>query len=149
MKPTKEEILRPHTAVVCGILLPLFVFTLALMQIIFLFGERGDEAATSTGGVILTVLSVLAYVIGELFLYPQSEKKSLFALSYFTTFALLAAISFHFITTGDFTYTFCQNGDTARTLLLSECFRLCAANAFALILRIGLEIARYIKALFR
>jgi hypothetical protein len=149
MEAAKDNTLHPSVSLFSGILLALFVFSLALMQVILLFGEGRNIASTSQGGLILSILSVVAYATGEITLFPRARRKTLFALSYFMTFSLLAMLFFHFVTTADFTFLFSADGETARSLLLSEGFRLCSFNAVALLVRIAVEIARYVKSVLR
>jgi len=149
MEAAKDNALHPSVSLFSGILLALFVFSLALMQVILLFGEGESVTSASQGGLILSVLSVVAYGIGEILLFPKARRKSVFALSYFMTFALLAIPFFHFITTADFIFLFSVNGETARSLMLSEGFRLCSFNAVALLIRIAVEIVRYVKSVLR
>ena len=149
MEAAKDNTLHPSVSLFSGILLALFVFSLALMQVILLFGEGRNITSTSQGGLILSILSVVAYATGEITLFPRARRKTLFALSYFMTFSLLAMLFFHFVTTADFTFLFSADGETARSLLLSEGFRLCSFNAVALLVRIAVEIARYAKSVLR
>jgi hypothetical protein len=149
MEAAKDNALHPSVSLFSGILLALFVFSIALMQVILLFGEGRNIASASQGGLILSILSVVAYAMGEITLFPRARRKTLFALSYFMTFALLAILFFHFVTTADFTFLFSADGETARSLLLSEGFRLCSFNAVALLVRIAVEIVRYIKSVLR
>jgi|GEM_PF-7089788 len=149
METVKDRPLHPSISIFSGILLALFVFSLTLMQVILLFGEGGNVAAASQGGLILSVLSVLVYAIAEISLYEKAAVKTVFALSYFMTFALLAALFFHFVMTTDFSYLFTEDGETAKELLLADGFRLCTANAIALLVRIAIEITRYVKSLLR
>ena len=146
MEAAKDNTLHPSVSLFSGILLALFVFSLALMQVILLFGEGESVTSASQGGLILSILSVVAYAMGEITLFPRARRKTLFALSYFMTFALLAIPFFHFVATADFTFLFSANGETARSLLLSVGFRLCSFNAVALLVRITVEIVRYAKS---
>ncbi len=130
-----------------GILLALAVFALALLQVILLFGEGQDPVAASRAGWALALLSAGSYALGELFFFPRTPHKSLFALAYYLTFALMAALAFAYLTGADLTLAFDGNGDAARTILLTECFRLCAVNATMLVVRIALEFVRYIRSI--
>ncbi len=149
MEEKQKKLLPPWVSVSVGVLTAFFVFAVATMQVILLFGERGSVHAASRSGLILSILSALVYAASELAIYPRSAQKSLLALSYFSTFALLAVISFGVISAADLTYAFDFDAETGRALLLSGCYRLCAANAVALVLRIGIEIGRYVKNLLR
>ena len=102
MEAAKDNTLHPSVSLFSGILLALFVFSLALMQVILLFGEGRNITSTSQGGLILSILSVVAYATGEITLFPRARRKTLFALSYFMTFSLLAMLFFHFVTTCKF-----------------------------------------------
>lgn len=149
MKNAKDTITSDWISLISGMVLALAVFSLALLQIILLFSEGGDAQATSRGGLVLSLLSVFAYALAEITLYPKAARKTTFALSYFMSFALLAALFFHFVTTADFTYIFNKDEEATRSLLLSEGFCLCAANVVALLTRIAWEIVRYVKTLLR
>jgi hypothetical protein len=130
-----------------GILLAIAAFSLAVCLVILLFGELGDLSLALNGGTLLAVLSAMGYGIAELLLYPRVKRKSLLAIVYFLTFAILATLLFCFTAASPLFGAFLGNEDLAKALLRILCSRLCAANAVALFLRIILEIIRYVKSL--
>ncbi|MBQ4065493.1 MAG: hypothetical protein IJD10_05280 [Clostridia bacterium] len=145
----ERKSLSPTVSVTVGILLACFAYAFAILQVILTFGEGGSATAADRGAFVMSLLSAAAYLLAELWIYPRATRKSLLSLSYFAAFALLSALAFGIISVSDLTYVFDSNADMARPLLLSACFRLCASHAVLLLLRIGHEIARYVKNTIR
>ena len=138
-----------HTGVFVGLFLALAVFSLAFGTVILFFGEFESLDLALRGGTILALLSAAGYGVAEAFVYPRAKKKSLLAISYFLTFAVLAALIFRFTASSHLFGAFRGQEETARSLLRVICSRLCAANAAALFLRILAEIVRYVKSFLR
>ncbi|MBE6622308.1 MAG: hypothetical protein E7630_05100 [Ruminococcaceae bacterium] len=149
MKTEKNRQIPPYALIFSGVFLTLLVFSLALMLVILLFSESGDVTAAARGGLVLALLSAVAYAIAEVTVYPRTDRKALFSLSYFLAFALLSAVAFRLIAVSDLSYSFNVDGEVARDLLTASCFHLCATHAAALLIRLGAEIVRYCKSLFQ
>ncbi len=149
MNDTQDTSLPLSASLYCGILLPIFVFALAILQIILLYGEWNAFNKALQAGTVLSLFSALSYAMAEFWIYPKAKQKNALSLAYFSSFVLLSAAYFYFASATDFSFSFPSRGETARTLFLAVGFRLCVTNVIALLLRMGVEIVRYIKGILR
>ena len=142
----KKTARLPLPPILTGIVLSLFVFSVALMQTIVLYGEKQTAHSAVTAALILSLLGIVIYAALEIVFQKKYPRSPLFSLTYFLCFAILAAAFFRFVTTADLATVFdCGKADEAMTVLLAVSFRLCAVNAIAMLLRIGIEIVLFIR----
>lgn len=139
--------LRP--LLIPGVLLPFFLFSFVFMQTILLYGEQQNATAAVNATWIPACIALLIYTVLEFVFLKKHPHSVLFSLSYFMSFALLAALFFHFVTTANLTVIFDRTAVEAKSVLLTVSFRLCAIHAAALLLRIGYEIYCYVRHLSR
>ncbi len=147
---TKESCqIGPSISIAVGILLPLSVYSLALFWVIIGLGEFHNLAATARSGIFLACLSTIVYGMAEFILYPKTSIKSLFAISYFLSFSILTALFYIFTASSPLFGAFLGEEESARALLRLIGSRLCAFQALALLIRIGVEIVRYLTSFRR
>lgn len=131
---------------ISGATLAFTVFSLALTWVILIYGELSKPSVACNGVLVIAMASILVYGLLEVHFLQKNAPKSAFALSYFAFFALFSAASFLFIGTSDLSYVLDTSASQTRTLLLNACFRLVVLNTVALLVRIGLEVAAYIRS---
>ena len=129
-------------AVFSGISAAVLSFMLPVSLIITVFGQFGDRR---TADILMIILSVASSAFIDVHFYLKYPAKTAYPISYYAACMILCIVSFSFASGFDFTPLYGVEADAASALFRSFSLRICAANAFSLLLRIGFEFLRYTR----
>lgn len=133
-------------AVFAGISAAILSFMLPVSLIITVFGQFGDEKTADTLLLPMIILAIATCAFIDIHFYLKYPAKTVYPVSYYAACLILCIFAFSFAFTFDFTPLYGVDADTASALFRSFSLRICAANAFALLIRIGIEFWRYTKS---
>jgi hypothetical protein len=132
-------------AVFSGISAAVLSFMLPVSLIITVFGQFGDRRTADILMFPMIILSVASSAFIDVHFYLKYPAKTAYPISYYAACMILCIASFSFASGFDFTPLYGVEADAASALFRSFSLRICAANAFSLLLRIGFEFLRYTR----
>ncbi len=131
----------------CGILIAFIFISLLFSLYAIVFSEQGKPNLALTLTLALSFLSAATYWIFEYCIFYKS-RSSAFSIGYFGTVVISAAFTFFATSVFPIYYVFDYAPELSSLFLRSACVRFCLFNAAALVMRLGIETYRYIKAVF-
>lgn len=143
---SKKPATGAAAAVFSGISAAILSFMLPVSLIITIFGQFGDRKTADVLMFPMIILSVASSAFIDVHFYLKYPAKTAYPISYYAACLILCIISFSFAYGFDFTPLYGVEADTASALFRAFSLRICAANAFSLLLRIGFEFLRYTKS---
>lgn len=132
-------------AVFAGISAAILSFMLPVSLIITVFGQFGDRKTADALMFPMIILAVATSAFIDIHFYLKYPAKTVYPISYYAACLILCIISFSFASGFDFSPLYGVEADTASELFRAFSLRICAANAFSLLLRIGFEFLRYAR----
>ena len=131
----------------CGILIAFIFISLLFSLSAIVFSERGNPNLALNLTLILSFLSAAVYWVFEYCIFYKS-RSSAFSIGYFGTVVISAAFTFFVTSVFPLRFLFDYAPELNAFYLKTACVRFCLFNAAALVMRLGIETYRYIKAVF-
>ena len=142
----RKAVTGAAAAVFSGISAAILSFMLPVALIITVFGQFGDKKTANALMLPMIILAAASSAIIDLHFYLKYPAKTAYPVSYYAACMILCIASFSFSAGFDFTPLYGVDADTASELFRLFSIRICAATAFSLLLRIGIEFRRYVKS---
>lgn len=130
-----------------GILLCCFFLSLAFSISAVFFSEMKNIVLSLNLMLVLSFVSASVYALLECLVFSKN-RSSAFSIGYFGTLVICSASVFFIASVVPMNYIFDLPSSYTAAYLKTACVRFCLFNAAALIVRLGAETYRYLKASF-
>lgn len=130
-----------------GVLLSFFFYSLSFSFSAIFFSELKNPNLALDFVFLTSMASVTSYLLLEVFVFSRTRSSS-FSIGYFGTTVLGAALVFFITNIIPIDYLFDANAIVSANYLRLACLRFSLTNAALLVLRLGYEVVKYVKAVF-
>lgn len=130
-----------------GVLLCGFFFSLSFSLSAIFFSEMKNIALSLDLMLLLSFISAAAYTLLECLVFRKNHS-SAFSIGYFGALVVCSAAVFFVASVIPMNYIFDLPSAYTASYIKTACVRFCLFNAAALIVRLGAETYRYLKASF-
>ncbi len=128
-----------------GILYSLFSFSLLFALSAIVFSEMRNIPLALSLCLALSFLSAAGYWALEMLIFSQNRSAA-FSVGYFGTVVLGAAMTFFVTSVVPLYYVFDTQPIISAMYMREACIRFCLFNAAALVIRLGIETYKYLRA---